>query len=106
MILTSSSPIQVVLLLTQTRIDDVLDPGDGDTRLGDVGSEDDLPRSRRSRFEDLGLLGTESRSHEGMDRDLKVKEWNRETMASAYAPRKDEGNRGKVVEATRKLTAS
>lgn len=63
----------VPLLLDSTGVDDVDDVGDGDGRLGDVGSEDDSSLTVRSWLEDLLLFG---------DGDGRVKDVNRGSFRS------------------------
>jgi len=60
-----------VILLGESRIDNVVDSRDGDGRLSDVGSDNDLPRSLRRRLEHLGLNARHLSSVDGVDTELR-----------------------------------
>jgi hypothetical protein len=61
----------VVVLLSESGIDNVIDSVDGDRRLNDVGSDDDLPRSLGRGLEDLGLDARDLRSVDRVYRQLR-----------------------------------
>ena len=61
----------VMVLLSESRIDNVVDSRDGDTRLGDVGSDNDLPRSFRRRLEHLRLNARDLSSVNRVDTELR-----------------------------------